>query len=287
MISIEELTTRITSYNEQLENPHIPPHSSNLLHQLSKRDAARKLREFNDVCNSYLRLREVGNQITLDLNDYVSQIVDATNAYMDVLLTVNYNHQADFKSSVIPEMFFLILYKIVKTYQEDYFVSAQSDVPIECMFDLQGGSRMMFKTKRLDMLVYKDSQLSLDGATIPFIIPLIAMEMKTNLDKNMMSGIEHSVTALKKTFPNSLYYVVTEFSDMAIDKLNYASSGIDEIYILRQQKRAAVRRDLNLRNSINPELVLEIANHCIQLMEEVHTIIPSTEVRMTTGKLIH
>ena len=74
---------------------------------------------------------------------------------------------------------------------------------------------------------------------------------------------------------------------MAIDKLNYASSGIDEIYILRQQKRATVRKDINLRNNINAELVLEIANQCIRLMEDVHIIIPSTEVRMTTGKLIH
>lgn len=287
MMSIPELIERVVSYNEMLDNPHIPPHSSNLLHQLGKSDATRKLREFNDICASYLNFREKGSQISLDLDSYVNHLVDATNDYMDVLKDVNINHQADFKSSVIPEMFFLILYKVVKTYDENYFVSAQSDVPIECMFDLQGGSRMMFKTKRLDMLVYKDSQLTLDNNTIQFIIPLIAMEMKTNLDKNMMSGIEHSVTALKKTFPNSLYYVVTEYSDMAIDKLNYASSGIDEIYILRQQKRASVRRNINLRNNINPELVLEIANQCIRLMEDVHIITPSTEVRMTTGKLIH
>ena len=146
---------------------------------------------------------------------------------------------------------------------------------------------MMFKTKRLDMLVYKESVLSLDSNSTQFNIPLIAMEMKTNLDKNMMSGIEHSVTALKKTFPNSLYYVVTEYSDMAVDKLNYASSGIDEIYILRKQKRADVRRNINLRNNINASLVLEIAQQCIKQIQQVHIILPSTDERMTTGKLIH
>ena len=287
MMSISELINRIESYNALLDNPHIPPHSSNLLHQLNKREATRKLREFNDICESYLNFREKGAQLSLDLDFYVNQLVESINEYLDVLKDININHQADFKSSVIPEMFFLILYKVVKTYRENYYVSAQSDVPIECMFDLQGGSRMMFKTKRLDMLVYKASQLTLDSNTIQFTIPLIAMEVKTNHDKNMMSGIEHSVTALKKTFPNSFYFVVTEYSDMAIDKLNYASSGIDEIYILRQQKRATVRKDINLRNNINSELVLEIANQCIKLMEDVHIIIPSTEVRMTTGKLIH
>ena len=113
------------------------------------------------------------------------------------------------------------------------------------------------------------------------------MEMKTNLDKNMMSGIEHSVEALKKTFPNSLYYVITEFSDMAVDKLNYASSGIDEIYILRKQKRAEIRRNINNRNDIDVNLVLEIASECTHQMELVHQVIPSTDIRMTTGKLIH
>lgn len=287
MKSISELINLISSYNSQLENPHVPPHSSNLIHQLNKKDATRKVRELNKMCDSYLNFRDKGAQSASDLVTYINELVEATNQYLDVLKDININHQTDFKSSVIPEMFYMILYKVVKTYRESYCVSAQSDVPIECMFDLQGGSRMMFKTKRLDMLVYKDSRLTLDDNTIQFTIPLIAMEVKTNLDKNMMSGIEHSVAALKKTFPNSLYFVVTEYSDMAIDKLNYASSGIDEIYILRQQKRATVRKNINLRNKINPGLVLEIAKKCIKLMDDVHVIIPSTEVRMATGKLIH
>jgi hypothetical protein len=137
------------------------------------------------------------------------------------------------------------------------------------------------------MLVYKLSQLTLDGNSVPFIIPLIAMEMKTNLDKNMMSGIEHSVAALKNTFPNSLYYVITEYSDLAIDKLNYASSGINEIYILRKQKRAEIRRDIENRHLIDVNLVIEIANNCIQQIQKTHRIAPSTDIRMTTGKLIH
>lgn len=287
MRSINELKEIIEGFNNRLDNPHIPPHSSNLLHQLNKRDANNKIRQYNELCEWYFAFRESASNILLPFKDYTVGLVESTNNYLEFLKNFNSCHQSDFKSSVIPEMFFLLLYKIVKEHNESYFVSAQSDVPIECNFDLQGGSRMMFKTKRLDMLVYKLSQLSLDGFSQDFIIPLIAMEMKTNLDKNMMSGIEHSVEALKKTFPNSLYYVVTEFSDMAIDKLNYASSGIDEIYILRRQKRAEVRRDIDNRNVVDCALVQEIASECIQQMELVHQETPSTEIRMTTGKLIH
>jgi len=286
-MSINELKQQIEDYNSMLVNPHIPPHSSNLLHQLGKADATRRLSEYNDLCRCYFQFREIASQINAPLADYTSQIVAAANDYLELLKSNNSIHQSDFKSSVIPELFFLLLYKIVKELNEPYFVSAQSDVPIECMFDLQCGSRMMFKTKRLDMLVYKLSDISLDSNSQPFIIPLIAMEMKTNLDKNMMSGIEHSVASLKNTFPNSLYYVVTELSDMAVDKLNYASSGIDEIYILRKQKRAQVRRNANVRNLIDLDLVYEIAQECVSQIQKVHLIIPSTDIRMTTGKLIH
>jgi len=287
MKSINELRAIIEGFNNRLDNPHVPPHSSNLLHQLGKRDANNKVLQYNELCEYYFRFREAANNIDLPFREFTERLVESANGYLGFLKQFNSSHQSDFKSSVIPEMFFLLLYKIVKEHGEPYFVSAQSDVPIECIYDLQGGSRVMFKTKRLDMLVYKLSELSLDGKSQDFIIPLIAMEMKTNLDKNMMSGIEHSVEALKKTFPNSLYYVITEFSDMAIDKLNYASSGIDEIYILRKQKRAEIRRNIDNRNDIDINLVLEIANECIHQMELVHKVIPSTDIRMTTGKLIH
>lgn len=287
MKSIKELKEKIEDYNGRLENPYLPPHSSNLLHQLGKNDAKDKVLQYNELCKFYFEFREAACHIEMPFVSYTEDLVKSTNKYMEFLKTFNSCHQSDFKSSVIPEMFFLLLYKIVKEHNEPYFVSAQSDVPIECIFDLQGGSRMMFKTKRLDMLVYKLSKLTIDNNTQDFIIPLIAMEMKTNLDKNMMSGIEHSVEALKKTFPNSLYYVITECSDMAIDILNYASSGIDEIYILRRQKRADVRKDIDNRNDIDVNLVIDIASECIKQMEQVHKEVLSTETRMTTGKLIH
>lgn len=287
MTSISDLIQRIQSANDLIENPHIPPHSSNLLHQLGKSDATTKLHLYTEIVGAYLRFREAASHLSEDLSTFVESLTDALNSYMDVLKDMNISHQADFKSSVIPEMFFLLLYKIVKSTEEDFLVSSQTDIPIECMFDVHGSSRMMFKTKKLDMLVYRNSTLSLDNSPVQFPIPLIAMEMKTNLDKNMMSGIEHSVASLKKTFPNSLYYVITEYSDMAVDKLNYASSGIDEIYILRQQKRAKARNDINCRNPISRSLVLEISQHCVEHMQLLTQSMPATDVRMLTGKLIH
>ena len=117
-------------------------------------------------------------------------------------------------------------------------------------------------------------------------IPLIAIECKTNLDKNMISGIEHSVTELKKTFPECRYFVVTEVSDFDVKKSNYASSGIDEMYILRQQKRGPIRNDPTLRKPINQLLVQEIAEILIHNIDAMNADIAGLDTRMQTGKLI-
>lgn len=223
-----------------------------------------------------------------DITSYVKNILNATNEYMDILNEYNpFRHQADFTSSIIPEMFFLLMNRIISKIGKDYVVSAQSDVPIECMFGLKGGSKLLYKSKRLDMLVFKRTELIFDSTSYPFIIPIVAMEIKTNLDKNMMAGIEHSVESLKKTFPNCLYYVVTEFSDMALDKLNYASSDIDEIYIIRKQKRASVRNNKEVKHKLDYKLVLEIINSCIRQIESVENEKNPIADRMQTGKLIN
>ncbi|MGO5018232.1 Bpu10I family restriction endonuclease [Segatella copri] len=287
MKQFDELISMIEEFNMKLNYSEAPPHSSNLLHQLKKREV-NTLPFFNELCQYYFSFRDAASNYNLDIESYITNLVNMTNNYMDFFLQKNpFSHQADFTSSIIPEMFFLLMYRVVKEANLDLHVSAQAGVPIECMFDLHENGRLMYKTKRLDMLVCKKTNIILDEKSYDFVIPLIAMEMKTNLDKNMMSGIENSVTALKKTFPNCLYFVVTEFSDMALDKLNYASSDVDEIYIIRKQKRASVRSKKARRNEIDARLILELATLCHKQIISINDTMDSIDKRMKTGKLIN
>lgn len=285
-MNYSDLILLIEKKNESLFTQEKPPHSTNLLHQLRKGDES-KLEYFNAICKKYIELRNAAESSISDYHSFVYNLVDAANNYMDCFKENNpFSHQQDFTSSIVPEFFFLLLSAIVKNLNLDLFVSAQSQVPIECLFDLHDGGRMMFKTKRLDMLVAKKTSIRLQDKAYPFIIPVIAMEMKTNLDKNMLAGIEHSVTSLKKTFPKCSYFVITELSDMAIDKLNYAASDIDEIYIIRKQKRIEVRRNKNIRKSISKDLILDIVINCVSTLKSNHTSSPSINDRMHNGKLI-
>lgn len=287
MKTYEQLIEQLSKYDKKIEGQPLPPHSTNLMHQLNKKEAA-NLQLFNEVCGRYFRLREVASsRRKMDLSEFIGLIVDETNSYMELFATSSpFSHQQDFTSSIIPEMFYFIFSRIIKDSDIPLIVKAQDDLPIECMFDLHDGGRLLFKNKRLDLSLCRKSVLSLDGVKHNFVIPLIAMEIKTNLDKNMLAGIENSVSALKRTFPKCLYYVVTEFADLATDKLNYASTDIDEIYIIRNQRRASVRGNKNPKNGINKTLVMELALNAVLLMNSFSKEQLTLEERMKRGKLI-
>ena len=287
MKTYSQLIEELSRYDKLIIGQDLPPHSTNLMHQLNKKDA-KNIQLFNNVCLRYFRFRkEVSNRKIADLEEFVERVVDKTNKYMDYFATSNpFTHQQDFTSSIIPEMFYFIFSRIIEGTNIPLIVQAQNDLPIECMFDLHEGGRLIFKNKRLDLSLCKKSILTLDGVDHDFVIPMLAMEIKTNLDKNMLAGIENSVAALKRTFPNCLYFVVSEFADLATDKLNYASTEIDEIYIIRNQKRASVRGNKNSKNAINSALVIDLALKAVDLLASFAEEQLTLEQRMKLGKLI-
>ena len=287
-MNYDEMITTVENLNTlQDVSKEAVPHGNNLLHQFRKRQMAR-LTMYQEILTRYLSMRQVPYTEN-DLESYVSNVVDKTNAYMDYFwppANNPFSHQADFTSSIIPEMLCLIFNNIIKSNGIQLEVSAQKDLTIECTFDIASGGEMRFKNKRVDVAVVEPCDLSFNGESTVFPIPLLAIECKTNLDKNMLSGIEQSVGDMKKTFPNCRYFVITECSDFDVNKSNYASSGIDEMYILRKQKRGVIRRNPELRNPIDAALVYEVANSLASDIDAMRTDNDDLNTRMQNGKLI-
>lgn len=273
------------------------PHCSNLLFQLNKKPTGKftlqdgkkdKLVFFNEIVGAYLKIRTTAFDGD-NLETYIKNITEATNTYMNIFWPSKNNpfsHQSDFGSSIIPEMLCIIFENIIKARGLELEVSAQKDLTIECVFDFSNGGTVRFKNKRVDVAVFKSCKLTLDDNENDFPIPLMAIECKTNLDKNMLSGIEFSVGELKKTFPECHYLVVTELSDFDVKKTNYASSGINEMYVLRKQKRAETRREPYSRTDIHYELVKEVADLLISGLDAINADSDSLVQKMHNGKLI-
>lgn len=287
-MTYDEMIQQIKDLNEsQGINLAALPHCSNLLHQLEKRNAP-DLELYNQLFPLYLKTRSV--EQTTELSEYIVTLTAAVNEYMDFYwppANNPFSHQSDFTSSIVPEMLCSLFGTIIKQYNEtDLEVSAEKDLTIECTFDISDGGVIKFKNKRVDVTVVKPCNLVFNGQGTILPIPLIAIECKTNLDKNMLSGIEQSVSDLKKTFPDCFYYVVSELSDFDVKKSNYASSGIDEIYILRKQKRAVIRSNPDLRNPIHTNLLKELAQILMGGIHQMGVSSLDLNTRMQNGKLI-
>jgi len=267
------------------------PHCSNLLRKLELPGAITPgwQSAFDILIPKYIGLRKtiIDNDIETEI---YKELVNKTNDYMATLrsdICNVFSHQSDFISSVVPELFLLIFRNISSVCCIDYEVTSQKDLIVECMFDSYEGGRMILKKKRVDVMVALPGELKFKGeVNSDFCIPIIAMEIKTNMDKNMISGIEHSVESLKRTFPNCLYFAISEYSDFAIENQNYSATYIDELFILRKQKRSEIRRGGAISNDIGIDLIESIVEQSKNHILETHGSVKSLVTRMDKGTLI-
>ena len=126
------------------------PHCSNLLHQLNKREAGRE-GVYNQIVNLYLPTRRVLFDPN-DLTGYVAEVTSLVNRYMDLFWPPQNNpfsHQADFISSVIPEMLCVLFNHVISAHRAALEVSAQKDLTIECIFDISSGGTIRFKKHQI------------------------------------------------------------------------------------------------------------------------------------------
>jgi hypothetical protein len=269
--------------------PSAHPHGSNLFTKSTSNLSEAKSKAIITATGYYLDLHkalaayEAG---ALPLGDLLLKVED----YYQVVKRKDVNvfsHQSDFLSSILPEVFCVLLRRIVATRvptEASLSVSGQSDVIIECNFDVAGGGRLIEKRKRMDVAVLAGGSLVFNERSIDLSVPAICAEIKTNIDKNMLAGIEASVETLKRTFPRTKYFAIGEYCDFGEKAQNYASTGIDEILILRQQKRSKVRTS-GKSNPLSVEVIQAFIEEAkIHLQESLVAHQPLSK-RMLTGRL--
>lgn len=275
------------------------PHSSNLLHQIyellsqvrrSGLPGLEKFTALEQIIPLYLSLTSSINGIKAP--DYAKSLdapVDLLNKYLDLLETKvgsPFVSQSDFKTSVVPEFFLRLFAKLIAWRKCPLKVVGQQDIPIEIAFDLGRKQLFLPHTQRVDVGIVFPAALMVNKFTLNnFCIPVFAAESKTYFDKNMISGVDFSVRALKNTFPQCLYYAIGERTDFSVDTINYANSSIDEIIVLRRQKRGDFRRT-GKAEPIAADLVLHVVQEVDGILLDFGGSRPSLDERLKTGRLI-
>jgi hypothetical protein len=265
------------------------PHGSNLLTKIKTKLTPAREESLLAATPIYLLLHHKfleyeRGELTL------RHLLSETENYYDLIKTKEINkfsHQSDFISSLVPELLCVILRKILNERKEFQHlrVVAQKDIVIECNFDTSNGGRLIEKRKRMDIAILSPGQLRFNETTIDMYIPAFCAEVKTNIDKNMLSGIESSVETLKRTFPKAKYFAISEFSDFDLKSQNYASTGIDEIFIIRHQKRSDVRKSSVSRNPLSEGLISDLSFEIDAHLLSETALKLNLQTRMSKGKL--
>lgn len=167
-MTYDQMITELVELNErQVVAISAAPHCSNLIYQLNKKEP-NKEKLFNNIFSKYNQTRAVIFAPD-DIHGYIDRLVEAVNEYMDFYwppANNPFSHQADFTSSIIPEMLCTIFRNIVAMTDCNIEVSAQKDLAIECVFDISGGGTIRLKNKRVDVSVFKQCPMVFNGKEI-------------------------------------------------------------------------------------------------------------------------
>lgn len=265
------------------------PHGNNLTHKLAsyyrqRADCAAALDRIVPAYVGFRRRLSTPNAWGEGLVDTVA----ALDGYLTLCRTAEdvFPSQGDLTTSALPEFFLSAFGQMTRQIDAPFTASGQRDIFIDITLDVLHPGRIVPRKQRVDVAVLEPLDMQIAGQpVVGFAIPVIACEVKTYFDKNMISGVAFSFDGLKSTFPGCLCLAISEFADFAPDHQSYAAAAIDEIYILRQQRRSAWRKS-GVAAPINPELVAGILRLAEEYVSKLSTPRPDLHQRLPSGSLI-
>ena len=183
--------------------------------------------------------------------------VFALNKYKDHVKEKNINKtdnkkifsaQSKFESTIIEEFLCRILknrfgndvlhYGPVQAYSSLYF--SYSDTS-----SFKQGVEIKLNVKNQDVGIYKREELRVNNdKTHTVSVPIVCIECKTYLDKTMYEGSVATANRIKLGNPYCTFIIVTETYDIKKD-VDIETSRIDNIYVLRKQRRSDYNKNPN------------------------------------------
>ena len=169
-----------------------------------------------------------------------------------------------------------IIYGPIKAYTNLYFAPANIE-----FFEKRTG--IVINVKDQDFTISKEIILKSKAINSTVIeenkiyVPIVSIECKTYLDKTMYEGSVATAEKIKKGNPYSLFLIVTETYDVSLD-VDPKYSQIDQIYILRKQKR----KNTHL-NPIDFDIVYDLFKF---VENHLNSDWKNIEARIEKGKMI-
>lgn len=260
------MTDKIIWFEKNLNNSHT--HGNNVLAKLKQLKSLKpsQKKQIEKVVVYY----KLWNKNNEGLRGYsesdIKKSVKWLNDYKDKIESVDFSAQSKFHSTVLEEFLYYLFRNLVeelnmacreseegkrillggiRAYSNLYFAP-------ENLADFIKRPNMRINEKNQDFAIYREILIKADGEEKEVNVPVISAECKTYIDKTMLEGSIATAEKIKHGNPYCRFLVVTEWYDVSFD-VDPAYSRIDQIFVLRKQKR---RSDRN--NPINFDVVKDL-----------------------------
>lgn len=283
---------------EILDNKHI--HGKNLRDYTAKQKGIKR-KTFNRLMEEYFRYREKIAAVDFLTEDGLREYVSALNTYraaaVPVFDSLDNNGQVALGYTIMEEFFYLLFQKKVESMNvehENLFIGKGNSY-VSLSFtpasfgELFSNPKAYIHTKDQDFVLGANVEIMIkaDGEqeTTTTVIPAVAIECKTYLERNMLDSCAATASRLKTAMPYCIYIVASEYMKMsdAAPEL----TDIDEVYILCRAKNAdrerRKRENLPLFD-IDADLIIDLYN---RVSRHLNAIWWKPEDAVENGKIIN
>jgi len=256
-------------------------HGNNLIKKISKTHHPKFL---DEVYERYLHWKESSESLNSDSDTDLERKVALLNEYknyVDLLSEKgNLKLQDKVASSIIEEFLFYVFKDMpqLKSVLEDGLIHAgQAHAYTDLSFvpkdftDFQNRPGVYINKKNQDFAISKIVNCVFETNGVEemaqIIVPAVAIECKTFIPSTMLGQSSYEAHRLKQGNPYALYIIVAEQNALSED-VNLKNLDIDEIFILRKQKRNSKKNKLEDKNPIDFFVVRDMYNFVKKHLEK-------------------
>lgn len=255
---------------------------------------------FNRVTCAYNTYRQAFDSIMNYDDAGIREMVKVLNAYRSVSLPVfdslNNAGQKALGYTIMEEFFYLFFQKYVYTLgiNRDNLFLGKGNSYISLSFTPKSFLKSMddvnpfVHSKDQDFVLGISVDINVKSGrsetTRKTVLPVVAIECKTYLEKNMLDSCANTATKLKSAMPYCAYIVAAEY--MKMEEASPELSDIDEVYILCKAKNAERlrRKERGLPPlDIDAELIIDLFD---RIRYHLNTIWWSPEDAVKNGRII-
>lgn len=223
-------------------------HKKNLLQYIESGN----LNHADEILSAYTNYRATFDSIMEYDENSISLMVNALNGYRSVCLSVFDRlpnaGQTALGYTIMEEFFYLFFQKYLFSLgiDKDNLFLGKGNSYVSLSFTPKSFEGILenvspyIHSKDQDFVLGISVDINVKSgnneSTQSTILPVVAIECKTYLEKNMLDSCANTATRLKNAMPYCIYMVASEY--MKMDEASPELTDIDEVYILCKAKNA-------------------------------------------------